>query len=290
MKCLSILLLLGAGLAQQVAPPEGCTNLSEDKIYKYNWQTKRTECMSVPAGGDNPDWTDIQNKPATYPASTHQHVEADISDLSIAWGDVQSKPATFSPSAHSHAIADSTGLQAALDGKSTSTHTHNASFGCNSTEKVRGFDANGVPICAADQTGAGGLPSGVVVMTLTSCPATFTEVSALSGKFVLGTVAGNGDVTTTGGSDTITDVINHTHSVSVNDPGHSHLTQRYPTATGGSSGFTIDTSMSGTLADNTLPVKSSTTGITAGTANPAGGVASIDNRPSFVKVIFCSKD
>src|SRR5687768_818155 len=38
-------------------------------------------------------------------------------------------------------------------------------------------------------------------------------------------------------------------------PAHTHLTQRYPTATGGNSGFTIDTSMSGTLTDNTLPVK-----------------------------------
>jgi hypothetical protein len=39
-------------------------------------------------------------------------------------------------------------------------------------------------------------------------------------------------------------------------PAHTHLTQRYPTATGGNSGFTVDTSMSGTLTDNTLPVKS----------------------------------
>ena len=63
--------------------------------------------------------------------------------------------------------------------------------------------------------------------------------------------------------------VNHTHGVV--DPGHTHLTQRYPTATGASTGFTIDTSMSGTLADNTLPTKSATTGIT--TQNPAGGVA-----------------
>jgi len=70
--------------------------------------------------------------------------------------------------------------------------------------------------------------------------------------------------------DASTAVLNHTHPVT--DPGHTHLTQRYPTATGSNSGFTIDTSMSGTLADNTLPTKSNTTGIT--TNNPAGGVAS----------------
>lgn len=71
-----------------------------------------------------------------------------------------------------------------------------------------------------------------------------------------------------------TEVLNHTHNVNITDPGHTHLTQRYPTSTGASSGFTIDTSMSGTLADNTLPTKSNTTGITATTSNPAGGVAS----------------
>jgi microcystin-dependent protein len=70
----------------------------------------------------------------------------------------------------------------------------------------------------------------------------------------------------TGGAKTVTlteaQMPAHTHSVT--DPGHTHLTQRYPTATGGSSGFTIDTSMSGTLADNTLPTKSGTTGISVG--------------------------
>lgn len=72
---------------------------------------------------------------------------------------------------------------------------------------------------------------------------------------------------------TYTEVVNHTHTISVTDPGHTHLTQRYPTATGASSGFTIDTSMSGTLEDNTLPTKSATTGITASSADPGGGVA-----------------
>jgi hypothetical protein len=74
----------------------------------------------------------------------------------------------------------------------------------------------------------------------------------------------------------IAGVLNHTHPVAVTDPGHAHLTQRYPTATGTSSGFTIDTSMSGTLAANTLPVQSSPTGITAVANNPAGGAATLN--------------
>lgn len=72
---------------------------------------------------------------------------------------------------------------------------------------------------------------------------------------------------------TYTSVINHTHTISVTDPGHVHTARRYPTATGGSSGFTADTSMSGTLTDLTLTVKTATTGITASSVNPAGGVA-----------------
>lgn len=132
----------------------------------------------------------------------------------------------------------------------------------------------------------GSIPSGVIVLSLTTCPATFTEVAALSGKFVLGTVAASADVGGTGGSDTITSVLNHTHPVT--DPGHTHGELRFPTATGGSSGFTADTSMSGTPTAVTQATASATTGVT--TSNPAGGVASIDNRPAFVKVIFCSKD
>lgn len=96
-------------------------------------------------------------------------------------------------------------------------------------------------------------------------------LSADEGQFA-GDLIGSTDHTHTFTQpDAHTGVINHTHPVT--DPGHTHLTQRYPTATGGSSGFTIDTSMSGTLADNTLPTKTATTGIS--TSNPAGGVASL---------------
>ena len=77
------------------------------------------------------------------------------------------------------------------------------------------------------------------------------------------------------------------HSHAVTDPGHTHTTQRYPTATGANSGFTIDTSMSGTLADNTLPTKSATTGLTVNNAtatnqNTGGGGAHNNVQPYIV--------
>jgi len=49
------------------------------------------------------------------------------------------------------------------------------------------------------------VPSGMILLTLAAaCPTGFSEVTALNGKFVLGTVAANSNVGTTGGSATIT--------------------------------------------------------------------------------------
>lgn len=153
------------------------------------------------------------------------------------------------------------------------------------------------------------VPAGAVVIVMSgTCPAGYVEETDLDGRAPIGTLAANADLGTTGGADALTpagmnsvptfagqaatlshaglavadhashthgysDLVTHTHTVNVNDPGHTHLTQRYPTTTGASSGFTIDTSMSGTLADNTLPTKSAATGVTATTDAPAGSGA-----------------
>lgn len=161
------------------------------------------------------------------------------------------------------------------------------------------------------------LPAGIIVMwsgLLSNIPSGWALCDGLNGTpdlrgaFIRGASIG-ADPGGTGGSaththaphddHTINQVINHTHPINITDPGHSHLTQRYPTATGGSSGFTIDTSMSGTLADNTLPTKTNTTGISAASTNPAGGVASIvlshsahseaDNLPPYFALAFIMK-
>lgn len=60
---------------------------------------------------------------------------------------------------------------------------------------------------------------------------------------------------------TVADHASHTHTYT-EVPNHVHLLQGFPTATGGSTGFTRDTSMSGTPANTAL-----------NTANPTGGVA-----------------
>lgn len=183
-------------------------------------------------------------------------------------------------------------------------------------------------ICSATNTwsevggSSGGIPAGSILMVDSgSCPTGFGEVAGLASRFPMGTVAANGDVGGTGGANTFTpagtvaapiftgtpfsSVINHTHSVSVNDPGHTHTQASQTATTGGASSWehgAIDTS---STAAETLPTGSNTTGITATTANPAGGVASItpagtnsapaftgtqaDQRPAWLKVIFCKK-
>ena len=113
----------------------------------------------------------------------------------------------------------------------------------------------------------------------------------LRDRFIKGAT---GEAGATGGASTHTHaahtgVINHTHPVT--DPGHAHAQQRLPTATGAVTGFTVDTSMSGTpaAANNTA---SAVTGVT--TSNPAGGVASLthdtpNSEPPFYALAFIQK-
>lgn len=149
---------------------------------------------------------------------------------------------------------------------------------CTGSEYVKGDGS-----CGAGGQSAG-LPSGLIVLILSgTCPTGFTQETALNGKFTLGTVAANADIGTTGGSDTITTVLNHTHPVT--DPGHTHT---LPVGATDDTSAPFDRADAGTNASGanaTTASGSTTTGVT--TSNPAGGVASIDNRPAFTKVIFC---
>lgn len=144
----------------------------------------------------------------------------------------------------------------------------------------------------------------VFISVVATNPATLlgfgTWLAIGAGKMLVGFDSGDTDFDTleeTGGAKTVTiteaQIPAHTHTQAahnhaVTDPGHTHLTQRYPTATGASSGFTIDTSMSGTLADNTLPTKINTTGLTVNnqtaTNNNTGGGAAHNNLPPFFVV------
>jgi hypothetical protein len=88
-----------------------------------------------------------------------------------------------------------------------------------------------------------------------------------------------------------TGIISHTHTTD-SLGAHVHAQQRFPTATGGSTGFTVDTSMSGTPAAANDTASAGAHTHTA--AAPAGAVSelghdSLDNRPPFYALCFIQK-
>jgi hypothetical protein len=70
-------------------------------------------------------WTDVLNKPTSFPPSSHAHPIADVTGLQDALdskADVGTGGGTLEP--HTHAIADVTNLQTELDEKASTIHTH----------------------------------------------------------------------------------------------------------------------------------------------------------------------
>lgn len=172
---------------------------------------------------------------------------------------------------------------------------------------------------AISQISSPGVPAGAILMVNSgSCPAGYTEQSAMNGRMPFGTLNANADVGGTGGNDNIvpaginsaptfvgnafTSIINHTHPVT--DPGHVHTETNNSATTGSAVGWGAQDTSTGVQSATGYSTLTATTGVT--TNNPAGGVSSItptgtnsapiftgtsfDNRSAFVKVIFCKKN
>jgi len=168
------------------------------------------------------------------PGGAHDHVEADVTDL-------QHPHANDHAASHTH--ASHTGIGAA---------DHHASFvqaNADALYSVLGHSHGG---------GSEAFPVGAIYLNVTGTnPGTelgYGTWSAIAaGRVLVGRDAGDADFDTaeeTGGAKTTTltttELPAHAHS-------HDHLTNRFPTATGGSTGHTADTSMSGTqVATNEL--------------------------------------
>lgn len=209
-------------------------------------------------------------------------------------------------------LSDQTDLQTALDAKAASGHHHDAAYEAKNaniqahvasahapSDAQKNSDITKAEIEAkltgeiSSHSHAGGseaFPVGSVFIGVVSTnPATLlgygTWSAFAAGRMLVGLDAGDADFDAaeeTGGAKTHTlttaEMPSHTH---VQDA-HTHLTQRYPTTTGGSSGFTFDTSMSGTLADNTLATKAAT----ATNQNTGGGGAHSILNPYIVVYIW----
>lgn len=162
-------------------------------------------------------------------------------------------------------------------------------------------------------SGTGGLPTGAIVLIDTgACPAGTAEVSGLDGKTLVGTLAANGDVGGTGGSDSITPAgTNGAQTIAwpagvPTFSGSALGTHSHGFGTIAVAAHTVVATKQGASAGNvvttgTHSVSGSTASVSAGT--PAGTIAwpagvptvgvpsftgtSFDNRSAFTKVIFC---
>jgi hypothetical protein len=82
-------------------------NLIHNQVLGYDENEGIWRNMTIDGSGHITSWSDIENKPATFPPEAHQHVIADITDF----------PSTMPPDAHQHVVADITDFD----------HTHNYS-------------------------------------------------------------------------------------------------------------------------------------------------------------------
>ena len=158
--------------------------------------------------------------------------------------------------------------------------------------------------------------SGEIVMIASgSCPAGFTESSALNGNFPRGTIAANADVGGTGGTDTVTPAgtvstptfsgaQGSTSAVSAGTPAGTNGTASVATVTASKAGSSAGafSTIGGVSPGSSFTVPAETfTGSAMAThthtLTPSGTVSTptfsgtqFDNRPAFVKVIFCVKN
>jgi hypothetical protein len=172
--------------------------------------------------------------------------------------------------------------------------------GIQGIQGVKGDTGDTGPQGPQGEPGVGGgaaidaWPIGSVFLSVVSTsPATLlgggTWAQIAGGRVLIGQTGADADFDTaeeTGGAKTSSAVVNHTHNVSVTDPGHTHVENLNSATTGGLRGATPDTSTNTSTASG-YSTASATTGITATTANPAGGVASFSlMNPYFTVYIW----
>lgn len=260
--------------------------------------------------------TDPRLSDARIPLA-HSHVKSDISDFAhshaeyaladhthpggtTSWGGItgtlanQTDLATAlggkSATGHGHVIGDTSGLQAALDGKAAISHSH--------PEYAAASHNHDAAYAAIDHThpaapGGVAFPVDSVFISFSNTnPATTlgygTWESVGAGRVLVGVDAGDPDFASaglTGGAKTSSAVVNHTHGVTITDPGHAHVQGVNSATTGGLSGYTPDTSTNSRV-NSGYSTSSATTGISAATSNPAGGVASFSLMNPFLSVYF----
>lgn len=219
--------------------------------------------------------------------------------------------------AHTHAAADVTGT-AVVQARAINTTSPLSGGGDLSADRTIAFSnqtANTVlagpasggaaapafrSLVAADLSAA--VPSGLIMLSLSACPSGYTEVTALSGKFALGTLAAAGDVGGTGGSTSYTPAgTNSVPAFTGNQVNTSAVSAGTPTGTVdlASASVTAETGTFVEAADavhthgftgDALAAHQHTVTATGSISAPTFTGTPATIQPPFVKVIFCQKD
>jgi hypothetical protein len=101
--------------------------------HSHSWSEITSKPTEFTPSAHSHDWAEITGKPSTFTPATHSHAWADITGKPTTftpsahthlWADITDKPTTFTPATHSHATSDVTGLDTALAGKASTSHTH----------------------------------------------------------------------------------------------------------------------------------------------------------------------
>ena len=194
---------------------------------------------------------------------------------------------------------------------------------CTGTDKISAVASDGTVTCTADEGGAGGVPTGSIVFILSgTCAAGWTEVAALDGLAIYGTVALHADVGSAVGSASITPTVNSLTAAAQTFTGSLSTTSSdsagTPSGTNSAPTITVDaltgggrkggtTNPASIIENGNVPTASASAPVFTGSAlaghshtvtplgsNSTSAVTGTLNSfvPQFsgVKVIFCSKD
>jgi hypothetical protein len=188
-----------------------------------------------------------------------------------------------------HASAGADALLASDIGAAALGHNHDASYSASGHSHDTTHNHDGT-YATDDHTHQGGggeaFPVGSVFLSVVSTdPAALLGYGIWSafgaGRMLVGNDGAIFDTDeATGGAATHThdahsSPLNHTHNVTINDPGHVHDEYRNSATTGGLDGWAAGDTSTNTPLITGYDTGSKVTGITATTANPAGGVASM---------------
>lgn len=152
----------------------------------------------------------------------------------------------------------------------------------------------GIYLCTATNTYTAltyQVPSGTLLAIITgTCPAGFSEATSLNGKFLRGTIAANGDVGTSAGSDTITPTISSLSAAAQIFTGSILATHTHTVTAAGTNG-TVSITPLGTNAAITAGTPAGTiSALTTGAdSSTTGGVAkAIAQTPTFTGSILAT--